>query len=70
MRILRPEEITEFPPLKELSSQELAEAYAVAKAAFTAEDLQRYTETDEGVPVDEVLEELEQAQSKAEQGTA
>ena len=42
MKILRPEEITTFPESKELSPEELKEAYALARAAFTADDLQRY----------------------------
>jgi hypothetical protein len=67
MKILRPEEVTSFPPIRELSPEELAEAYRLAKAAFTADDLQRYTELDEGVPFDEVLAELEEIQRTTEQ---
>jgi hypothetical protein len=59
MKILRPEEVTTFPEDKELSSEELQEAYNLARAAFTASDLQRYTEIDEGIPAEEVLAELE-----------
>jgi hypothetical protein len=70
MKIQRLEEITSLPEFKgELSPEELKEAYALAKAAFTAEDLQRYTEVDEGVPAEEVLAELEEAQKKIDQGT-
>jgi hypothetical protein len=64
MKILRPEEVKVFPELKELSPEELKEAYALAKAAFTAEDLQRYTEIEEGVPAEEVLKELEENQRR------
>jgi hypothetical protein len=64
MKILRPEEITELPPFRELTPEELAEAYALARAAFTAADLQKYTELDEGVPAEEVIAELEEAQKK------
>ncbi len=64
MRILRPEEVKVFPEWKELSPEELKEAYALAKAAFTAEDLQRYTEIEEGVPAEEVLKELEEIQRR------
>ena len=64
MKILRPEEITTFPELRELSPEELAEAYALARAAFTAEDLQEFTELDEGVPAEEFLKELEQDQQQ------
>jgi hypothetical protein len=70
MKILRPDEITVFPPSRELSSEELKEAYALARAAFTAEDLQRYTEIDEGVSAEEVLAELEEAQRQADQRPA
>jgi len=62
MRILRLSEVTEFPEMKELTPEERAEALALAKAAFTAEDLQRYTELDEGVPMEEVLQQMEEVQ--------
>jgi hypothetical protein len=67
MRILRPSEIKEFPPAKPLSPEELAQAHALAKAAFSAADLQRYTEEEEGIPMEAVLQELEEAQRRAEQ---
>ncbi len=70
MRIVRPEEVTTFPPHRDLSPQELQEAYTLARAAFTAADLQRYTEVDEGVPAGEVLAELEESQRQADQGPA
>jgi hypothetical protein len=69
MRILRPSEIKEFPAPKALSTEELAEAYALAKAAFTAEDLQRYTEEEEGVPMADLLKELEEIQRRYDQGS-
>jgi hypothetical protein len=68
MKILRPEEVTTFPDIRELTPEEIKEAYALARAAFTAEDLQRYTEELEGVPAEEVLRELEEAQQIFEQG--
>jgi hypothetical protein len=64
MKILRPEEITEWPATRELTPEELAQAYALARAAFTAEDLQRYTEVGPEIPADEVLAELEEDQRK------
>jgi hypothetical protein len=67
MRILRPEEVKVFPEWKELSSEELKEAYALAKASFTAEDLQQYTEEEEGVLMEDVLKELEEDQRKFDQ---
>jgi hypothetical protein len=66
MKILRPEEVTKFPDVRELTPQELAEAYALARKAFTAEDLQRFTELDEGISFDEILASLERRQRKAE----
>lgn len=64
MRVLRPEEVTPDTQLRHepLSPEELRQAYALARAAFTAEDLQRFTEIVEDVPAEEVLRELEDAQ--------
>jgi hypothetical protein len=67
MKILRPEEVKEFPEIRELSPEELKEAYALARAAFTAEDLQRFTEEEEGVPMEDVLKEMEEDQRKFDQ---
>jgi hypothetical protein len=67
MKVYRPEEVKGLRPWRELSPEELKEAYALARAAFTAEDLQRYTEIDEGIPFEEVLAEMEEAQKKADQ---
>jgi hypothetical protein len=67
MKILRPEEVKSFPDQRDLNPEELKEAQALARAAFTAEDLQRYTEVLEGVPADDVLRELEEAQKQFEQ---
>jgi hypothetical protein len=64
MRVLRPEEVLKnpelFPKFRDFSPEELKEAYALLKVSFTAEDLQRYTERDDGVPMDDVLTELEE----------
>ncbi len=67
MKILRPEEVTSFPEPRDLTPEELKQAYALARAAFTAEDLQRYTEVLDGVPAEDVLRELEEAQRQFEQ---
>ena len=68
MRILRPSEAHDWnPDFRELTPEELAQAYALAKAAFTAEDLQRYTELDEGVPMEDFLRELEETQRQMDQ---
>jgi hypothetical protein len=70
MKIQKLDEVTSIPEPRELSPEELKEAYALAKAAFTAEDLQKYTELDEGVPLEELLAEMETIQKQADQGTA
>jgi hypothetical protein len=62
MKILRPEEVRVFPDMRDLTPEEIKEAYALSRAAFTAADLQRYTEVDEGIPADEVLRELEETE--------
>ena len=67
MRILRPDEVTDIPTPRDLSPEELREAYALARAAFTAGDLQRYTEIDEGVPADQVLADMEEFQKRADE---
>jgi len=64
MKILRPEEVTAFPEPRDLSPEEIREAYALARAAFTTEDLQGYTEVLEGVPAEDVLLELEEMQQQ------
>ena len=70
MKISRLEEVTSIPEPRELSPEELKEAYALAKAAFTADDLQRYTEVEEGVSADDVLAEMEAIQKRADERTA
>lgn len=67
MKILRPEEVTKFPEFREYSPEEIKEAYALAKAAFTVEDLLRFMEVGEEFPVDDVLAEMEQFQKEADQ---
>lgn len=62
MRIVRLEEAKDWPELGPFSPEELKEAYAAARAAFTADDLQKFTETDEGIPIDAFLAELEKVQ--------
>jgi hypothetical protein len=65
MKIVRPEDLTGFPPIREYSDEELKEAYALARAAFTIEDLLRYTELPEDeVPAEQVLKEMEETQRR------
>jgi len=64
MKIKRLSEMTAadwaaFPEPYELTPEELAEVYRLARESFTAADLQQYTELDVGIPADEFLAELE-----------
>ena len=52
---------------RELTPEELKEAYALARAAFTAGDLQQFTELDEGVPAEDVMRELEELEYQLDQ---
>jgi hypothetical protein len=65
MKILRPEEVTGPLNYDELTPEELAEAYRLAREAFTAADLQKYTEPlDDGVLAEDVLREMEEQQRR------
>lgn len=68
MKIVKLSEATSLPEFREYSAEEVKEALALAKAAFTAEDLQEYTEPENGVPYDEFLIELEQIQEQFDRG--
>jgi hypothetical protein len=73
MKILRPEEVTRETVLRygELTPEELAEVYRLARATFTADDLQKFTDLDDGdVPAEELLHELEEAQRQFDQRPA
>ncbi len=45
----------------------MREIYAAAKRAFTAADLQKYTEIEPMVPAEKVLAEMEEMQRKYEE---
>lgn len=66
MKLVRLEDVTGETVIKtELTPEELKEAYKLAKESFTAADLQKYTELyDDDVPMDEMLEEMEENQRK------
>ena len=70
MRILRPHEVTTFPEFRELTPEELKEVYAAARAAFTAEDLQKYTEIyDEEYLAEDVIAEMEKTTGSSREKT-
>jgi hypothetical protein len=68
MKIERLEDVKSLPPFRELTPEELKEAYALARAAFTAEDLQGFTELDDGVCYEAFLDELEELGKQVNQG--
>src|SRR5262245_11726777 len=70
MRILRPEQVTRFPEFRELTPEELKEAYRLGREAFTAADLQKYTEDTPGIPFEDMLNELEQAERREDEATS
>lgn len=64
MKVVRLEEANEWPELQSLLPEELQEAYALARAAFSADDLQKVTEVEEGVPMGTFLAELGKVQAE------
>jgi len=48
-----------IPILRVKKDATLKEIYAAARQAFTAADLQKFTEIEEGIPAEQVLAELE-----------
>jgi hypothetical protein len=64
MKIIRPEEMTSFPPIRELTPEELAEVYRLGREAFTAADLAKYADLDPGIPIEDVLRELDEQQEQ------
>jgi hypothetical protein len=61
-----PEKSKSPPPAQPLSPEELRAAYEWAKKHFTAEDLQRYTVEEEGIPLEQVLAKMEEIQRQYE----
>jgi len=70
MKIFRLEELKSLPQPREWTPEDLQVAYALARAAFTADDLQRHTEIDEGVSAEQVLAEMEAVQGQADKRKA
>jgi hypothetical protein len=71
MKIQRMDENIEWKPemFRELTPEELKEAYALMRADFTADDLQKFTEIVEDVDAEQVLADMEEAQKQFDQGT-
>ncbi len=71
MKIHRLEELT--PEIianlryEALTPEEHKEMLALSRAAFTADDLQLFTELDEGIPAEDVLVEMEEMLRQYEQ---
>lgn len=59
-----------IPILRIKKGDSLKAIYAKARRAFTAADLQRYTEVEEGIPAREVLAELEAMDKQVKQKRA
>jgi len=53
--------------LRVKKGERLKAIYARLRKAFTAEDLQKYTEIEEGIPMDRVLADLEAIQREETQ---
>ena len=70
MKIYRLGEVPFKPADREFTPEELAEAYRLAKAAFTVEDLVEYTDLDPGVPAEELMAELEEVQKQIDEKKA
>jgi hypothetical protein len=65
MKIVRLEDAKHWPESRSLSPEELKQAYALARAAFTADDLQKFTEVDdEGMSMEAFLADLEKSQEE------
>ena len=56
---LTPEHLKAVSKPRELTPDERAQLAVLYKAQFTADDLQKYTEIDEGIPMEDFVRELE-----------
>jgi diketogulonate reductase-like aldo/keto reductase len=69
VKIVKLSELETYEIPRTLTPEEIAEAYALSRATFTAADLQRYTELDEGVPAEDLFAELEETQRRIDPRT-
>ena len=56
-----------IPILKVKKGASVKAIYAAARKQFTAADLQRYTELEEGIPVEDILAQMEAVQRQETQ---
>lgn len=54
----------DVPRLRVRKNATLREIYAKGRAEFTAADLQKYTEIEEGIPAEQVLAQMEEINRK------
>ena len=55
---------SEAPRGKTTADRRLRAVYAKSKAQFSAADLQKFTDTEDGIPIEQVLGELEDSHRK------
>lgn len=70
MKIIRLEDASDWPEIQSLTPEQLKNAYDLARRAFTAEDLQKFTELEDSVPLDAFIAELEKVQAEHERSQA
>jgi hypothetical protein len=69
MRILRPEEVVSMKDLAwEATPEQVKEALRLARESFTAADLQEFKEIWDGVPMEDLLADMEKQQQDHEEG--
>ncbi len=57
----------DIPILRVPKNATMRQIYKAARESFTAADLQKYTEIEEGIPMKDVLAAMEKIQRKADQ---
>jgi hypothetical protein len=67
MKFIDISQANSFPEPRDVSPEELKKIHALFKEQFTAADLQRYTELDEGVPFEDMLKALREKQRKLDE---
>jgi hypothetical protein len=62
-----PKKNDRIPRLEVRKNAPLREIYARAREEFTAADLQKYTEIEEGIPLEEIIAKMEAIQRRESQ---